>query len=137
MTPFEFTIAAPPSDEQFRDIADELFTSLCKQTGLDLIRRSTYIEPRSWITTKLRSHVIHGHVIDVVLQGVLSYSLREGPPSIQSVLLAFSKGRRLRVGRETILTSDFIADDTGGHWEDFAWEPDFYDEWECEELPAL
>jgi hypothetical protein len=57
-------------------------------------------------------------------------------PSIQSVLLAFSKGRRLSIGEQTILVASYIADESGGHWEDFAWDEDIYGEWECDDLPV-
>ena len=73
--------------------------------------------------------------MDMVFVGIVSYSLRDTAPSIQSVLLPFSKGKRLNVGRNTILVANYVEDGAGGKWEAFTWSVDEYGEWECDELP--
>lgn len=73
--------------------------------------------------------------MDVVFVGIVSYSLRDTAPSIQSVLLPFSKGKRLNVGRNSILVANYVDDGARGAWEDFTWGPDEFGEWECDDLP--
>ena len=134
---FEYNISSPPSDQQFQTISRYLQTKLQDANGIVFEVTHTQYEQSSWITLQLRADSLIENFIDLAFVGVLSYSLRAGLPSIQSVLLAFSGGKRLCMGRQSILKSSFVLDEDGGHWEKFKWSVDEYGEWECDDLPTL
>lgn len=132
---FEFTRTSPPSDRQFEAIAQFLLTRLCQRTGVTFETTETHIESDSWVTIKVRSQPVAQQIVDLTFVGIISYSLRDATPSIQSVLLPFSMGKRLSTGRNTILSANYIADEPEGKWSEFRWDLDGYGEWECAELP--
>jgi len=97
---------------------------------------STHVESGSWVTVNIQTGSLLDNLMDFVLVGIISYSLRDTAPSIKAVLLPFSKGKRLRVGKNSILVANYVEDGAGGNWQEFTWELDGYGEWECDDLPS-
>lgn len=137
MNLFELSPSNPPSEQQLKEISEALLLRLCKRTQIAFEVTSTHFESGIWITTEIRSPPLFKETIDLVLDGMIGYSFRRGDPSIESVLLPFSRGRRLSSGDDTILTASFVKDLNGGEWSEFCWSRDVYSEWECDELPPL
>jgi len=133
---FEYTISSPPSEDEFYAISKHLQSRLHDATGIVFETLHARVEHSAWITLRLRADSLIKNVMDLAFLGILSYSLRHEGPSVQSILLAFAGGKRLYIGRQSILKSEFKSDETGGHWERFEWSVDGYREWECDELPT-
>lgn len=133
---FDFCLNSPPSDEEFREISHSLLADLCQHTGVEFTSTHTQVETNSWVTVKITAKSIQENLMDVAFIGIVSYSLRDDAPSIQSVLLAFSKGRRVTIGKDSILVSNYILSAGNGQWERFEWRMDEYGEWDCDELPS-
>lgn len=135
MNVFDFTESSPPTDPQFEAIAEWLLVRLQDRMGVTFEATATHVEPRSWVTMKIRSRPVHERLMNITFIGIISFSFRDAAPLIDSVLLPFSKGKRLTVGSNSILVANYVDDRTGGEWEDFRWDDDIYGEWECDDLP--
>jgi len=128
---FHYTTTNPPDAEDFHKIGMLLSRELGSRIEGELEIIDEHIEPSSWVTNKI--FIGNRNYGGTCYFGVVSYSLREGGPSITSVLLKFNDGQRVTDGRKAVLASNF----TQSGWEEFAWEDDEFGEWECDHVSEI
>ncbi len=125
----------PQDDEEFKDIGRFLLKRLNSKLGIAFIVWKYYIEPKNSITIDIRTDSPFGGNLVLHLDGIISYSLQNNEPKMTSVLLFFQGGKRITQDKKSVLCSNYCIEKD--EWNDFSWESDTYDEWECDELPEI